>query len=216
MRRGICIRLIHRIFLFSCAVALSAPDFRPNPAPLAEYDESAPNIVWSVDELVGASLPLEHQHLRAIVSLAVLSAAAKHGTDPYLILAMIQTESQFRPFAIGRHGERGLMQIRPRTAKWIAAQSQIEWRGGDELFDPYYNIQLGVAYLVHLRMRFPGPNHDYLSAYNMGALRVRRLLAHSIQPSEYQGRILRSYGSFYAALPIDPVQRTPSAQVRDL
>ena len=64
--------------------------------------------------------------------------ASKHGIEPELVLAIIKTESNFNPKAVGKtHKERGLMQLRPKYHK--------------ASFDIKENIEEGVTYLAKLK-----------------------------------------------------------------
>lgn len=47
------------------------------------------------------------------IKTTIYIEAAKRELDPYLVFAIIETESSFRPGAIGSAGEIGLFQLRP-------------------------------------------------------------------------------------------------------
>lgn len=96
--------------------------------------------------------------------------------DPAEVLALIHTESSFNPRALSKVGARGLMQVMPRTAKYIAKKAGIEYSGEKhQLYDPSTNIQLGIAYLDYLRERFK-ESKKYLAAYNLGPTTVSRMV----------------------------------------
>lgn len=89
--------------------------------------------------------------------------------DRSLIYAFIRQESRFRPNAKSRAGARGVMQLMPATAGYMAGK---RLRGSDrqKLFDPSYNMSLGQKYIRHL-LEDPniGGNLFYtLAAYNAG------------------------------------------------
>ena len=89
--------------------------------------------------------------------------------DRSLIYAFIRQESRFRPNAQSRAGARGVMQLMPATAGYMAGK---RLRGNDRqrLFDPAYNMSLGQKYIRHL-LNDPniGGNLFYtLAAYNAG------------------------------------------------
>jgi soluble lytic murein transglycosylase len=115
-------------------------------------------------------------------------------------MAVIQTESQFNPNIVGSHGEIGLMQIKPDTAKWIAQKENITFKGKATLKSPTMNIKIGIAYLAFLRGHFQGSAHRYVSAYNMGPGNVKRLLAQAKQPREYATRVMTNYNDIYRML----------------
>ncbi|MGK5082208.1 lytic transglycosylase domain-containing protein [Bdellovibrionota bacterium FG-1] len=135
---------------------------------------------------------------------AILSESQYHGFDPLLLLAVIQNESQFDPSVIGSHGEVGLMQIKPVTAKWIAEKAGIHWNGEQALRDPAYNVRLGSAYLAMLRSQF-GFNQDlYLTAYNMGSKNVKRTHGGKGLPSTYVRKTIQQYSRIYTQLKQSP------------
>lgn len=76
--------------------------------------------------------------------------------DRALLFAVIRQESRFDAGAESYAGARGLMQIMPETAKFIANHVADAQDGDDsaeeshELFDPSANIALGQRYLTHL------------------------------------------------------------------
>ena len=91
--------------------------------------------------------------------------AAKYDVDPALVAAVIETESRFHPQARSRVGARGLMQLMPRTGRWLGARN---------LNDPNQNIDAGVKYIKYLQRRFDGNLNKTIAAYNAGEGNVRR------------------------------------------
>ena len=100
----------------------------------------------------------------------------KHQMDPYLVAAIINVESGFDPEAESPKGARGLMQIMPQTAKWSA--EMVGANGFEEhmLFEPAYNLDLGIYYFSHLQEKYNGNLTLALAAYNGGQGRVNRWL----------------------------------------
>lgn len=70
--------------------------------------------------------------------------------DPSFTLDLIRRESSFDPMAVSSQGAIGLMQVLPSTGRWIAEREGIAWNGGETLFDPVTNVQIGLAYLKYL------------------------------------------------------------------
>ncbi|MFZ5862639.1 MAG: lytic transglycosylase domain-containing protein [Nitrospirota bacterium] len=124
----------------------------------------------------------------------VLADLSEHyGYDPALIVAVIMTESSFDPSSRSRKGALGLMQLLPNTAEQLAAETNRPWSGEHGLFDPTYNISLGVRYLAQLQKRF-GSLDLALAAYNYGPARVDEFLRHGEPvPTEYSNRVLARY-----------------------
>lgn len=91
--------------------------------------------------------------------------AAKYKVDPALVAAVIEQESKFRATAKSQVGARGLMQLMPRTGRWMGARN---------LYDPEQNIDAGVRYIKYLNERFHGDLRQTIAAYNAGEGTVKR------------------------------------------
>ena len=85
----------------------------------------------------------------------------EYGVDYEMVKAVIQTESSWDHKAVSISDARGLMQIKPSTAK-----SEFRTPGKD-LYDPYVNITVGVKYLRQLHDRF-GDWNTALTGYSHG------------------------------------------------
>lgn len=125
--------------------------------------------------------------------------SVQFGYDPVLLLAVIQVESVFKTTARGKFidgalsGALGLMQVKPETAREIAAQINIENFLPEDLFKPEINVPIGVAYLTSMISRFKNFKLGLL-AYNQGPAAVSRQLAQKIPLSaNYYRKVLRSY-----------------------
>ncbi len=106
-------------------------------------------------------------------------AATRYGVDPFLVAAVIKTESGFDTRAQSHAGAVGLMQLMPATAEWIT--SRPDWKGAvrPDLRRPQDNIDLGTYYLAYLLHRFEGDRASALAAYNAGTGTVARWLRQS-------------------------------------
>lgn len=103
--------------------------------------------------------------------------AVKHGVEPSLVLAVIRTESFFKPKAVSSAGARGLMQITPVTLKWAQYRSEeLRHLTDEDLFDAKTNIRVGVYILSLLTEQFSN-TETVLAAYNAGAGAVSDWLA---------------------------------------
>ncbi len=100
-------------------------------------------------------------------------AAAKTGVDVdrALIYAFIRQESKFDSRATSRDGARGLMQILPSTARYIARfGGPSGYRNHHSLYDPAVNLDLGQRYLGYL-LAYDAVGRDLFrlaTAYNGG------------------------------------------------
>lgn len=94
--------------------------------------------------------------------------ADRYDVDRDLVVSVILTESKFNQDATSVHGARGLMQIMPETASWIAAQIEDDNFSVDKLYDINMNIKYGTWYLSELQTEFKGNEVLALAAYNAG------------------------------------------------
>jgi soluble lytic murein transglycosylase len=99
--------------------------------------------------------------------------AAVHDLSPYFILSLIRQESVFNPRAISRVGARGLMQLMPVTARYVARHTGPKRLYLQALFDPQTNITLGTHYLATQLRDFDNNLAFALAAYNAGPHRVK-------------------------------------------
>jgi len=122
------------------------------------------------------TLPLRHADI-------IRQQAEEKDLDPQLIAGVIYQESRFRD-QTSPAGARGLMQITPATARYIANLS-----GGtrfviEDLATPQVNIAYGSFYLRYLLDQYDGDEVVALAAYNGGETNVNRWLA----DADAQGR----------------------------
>jgi soluble lytic murein transglycosylase len=116
------------------------------------------------DAIVELTLPLRHEDI-------IRQQARAKDLDPALVAAVIYRESKFRD-QTSSAGAKGLMQILPDTAKFIAKRSggtQFELR---DLANPQVNIAYGCWYLRYLMQRYNGNKVAAVAAYNAGHAHV--------------------------------------------
>ena len=110
------------------------------------------------------TLPLRHDDI-------IRQQAADKDLDPALIAAVIYEESRFRD-QTSHAGARGLMQITPETADFIARRSGgIRFRHSD-LATPQINIAYGAWFLRYLIDHYEGNETLAIAAYNAGQANV--------------------------------------------
>ncbi len=124
-----------------------------------------------VPGLTAKLFPIQYQE-------EIARAAAEYGQDPYLVAAMVKTESGYDTEAVSPVGAQGLMQLMPDTAEWVAGKLD-KWEGGagPDLTDPADNLELGVWYLDYLSDMYDGDMELALAAYNAGHGNVDKWLA---------------------------------------
>jgi soluble lytic murein transglycosylase len=99
---------------------------------------------------------------------SIVSASRAYGMDPCFVAAIIREESQFRPEALSPAGARGVMQVMPATAEWIARSAGLSGFDREQLFEADVNISVGTWYLSYLMKRFQGDLYRVSAAYNAG------------------------------------------------
>ncbi|AGB40428.1 soluble lytic murein transglycosylase-like protein [Halobacteroides halobius DSM 5150] len=106
----------------------------------------------------------------------IFREAANKGLDPYLVAAVIYAESKFDPHATSNTGAKGLMQIMPKTGKWIAKMKSDNDFSVSDLYTVKKNIEYGCWYLAWLYKRFDRKLAVTLAAYNGGLGNVDKWL----------------------------------------
>jgi hypothetical protein len=141
------------------------------------------------------------------ISLAnvICDESQRFGYDPLMILAIIVTESHFRPDARSSVGATGLMQVMPFVGKDLAEQvtakspelwdddRPMEWIGRETLLDPVQNVRLGILHLSQLIIKF-GSVRDGIRAYNFGPTSLENRIRNGRGlPKQYMQRVLARY-----------------------
>lgn len=147
--------------------------------------------------------------------------------DPALVAAVILCESSYDPKAESRLGARGLMQLMPDTAEWVAHKLGEDGAdySFDNLYDPQTNIRFGTWYLGYLSRRFNGDATKIVCAYHAGQGNVDSWLKNPQYSSDgvtldiiptkdtatYASRVLRArdiYRKYYFPLELSDTQQT--------
>jgi len=97
----------------------------------------------------------------------------KGAAERPFILAITRQESGFDKSAVSRSDARGLMQIKPSTARDMAKVVGVPFSAERLLTDATYNLTLGEAYLDKLLDSFGGSYVLAAAAYNAGPKRVK-------------------------------------------
>lgn len=121
------------------------------------------------DEVREITLPLRHEDI-------IRQQALDKGVDADLIAAVIYEESRFRD-QTSHAGARGLMQITPQTAAFIARDSGGTRFTQEDLATPQINISYGAYYLAYLLRQYEGDTALAVAAYNAGETNVNDWVA---------------------------------------
>jgi soluble lytic murein transglycosylase len=110
------------------------------------------------------TLPLRHDDI-------IRQQAAAKDVDASLIAGVIYTESRFRD-QTSHAGAKGLMQLMPETADYIARKTGGTRFERADLATPQINIAYGTWYLRYLLDKYKGNTILTLAAYNAGEGKV--------------------------------------------
>ncbi len=146
-----------------------------------------------IRDMISARLAEEGVPRPRRVGETLVATARKHDLDPLLIVALIEVESGYQSRARSAAGALGLLQVRPATAKEVAAERGLAWRGSAQLLEPETNVRLGTLYLAELLDQFDDLEHA-LAAYNRGPAAISRALSGGgAVPRMYVERVSQAY-----------------------
>lgn len=139
--------------------------------------------IWSIT----IQLVPHHMDKRAHKYLGMIwKASQQYGVDQSLILAIMQTESSFNPYAVSHANALGLMQVVQHSAGRDVFKMKGKWGQPSRsyLFDPENNIDIGTAYLAMLQNSYlsciinpTSRRYAVITAYNGGAGSVLRVFS---------------------------------------
>ena len=143
-------------------------------------------------------------------SVFVNTYSKQYEIEPALVYAVIKVESDFDCNAVSKSGAVGLMQILPKTAKWIAKQLNVAF---DEtiLLDRETNIRFGCFYLRYLFDKFD--DFDIVvCAYNAGEGKVLNWIQNGkldeslidyAETKNYLSKVKRFYNMYKTMLAVE-------------
>jgi len=185
----------------------------------AAYDAILYN--YHVTEQADGSLTVTWQEL-------IETYAERYNLNPAFVTAVIRNESSFRTNAESSVGARGLMQMMPDTAQWIAGKLNDPY-DFDRLYEAETSIRYGCWYLNYLSELFRGDPVLVAAAYHAGQGEVWGWLGDpAISPDgvtvpienipisntkTYAGRVTQAYGIYQTLLYPQSAASAPSAAV---
>ena len=142
--------------------------------------------------------------------------ASQYNLQPAFVTAIIRNESSFRTNAESSVGARGLMQLMPDTAEWIARKLDDDSYTFDKMWDAETNIRYGCWYLGYLTRLFHGDAELVSAAYHAGQTTVTQWLSDRTKSpdgvsldleklsdgptKQYIGRVTQTYGIYQSLL----------------
>ncbi|MCF6137938.1 lytic transglycosylase domain-containing protein [Pseudalkalibacillus berkeleyi] len=103
----------------------------------------------------------------------LVTESLRNDVDPYIVyeLLRVETGNKFDPTLVGpktKYGRAyGMAQFMENTAPWIAEMAGMEYESKEQLFNPYYAIQLSIVYLDYLHAKYDDWDKA-LTAYHRG------------------------------------------------
>lgn len=127
-------------------------------------------IIITINIIIKAKYPIGYRDY-------INKYSKEYNVDPYLIVSIINVESNFDTEAKSPKDARGLMQISPITADWAAKELGISNFTLESLYDPGTNIMIGCWYFNKLKNEYDNNLNLILAAYNGGSGNVNKWLA---------------------------------------
>ena len=147
----------------ACAASEVDPELRAKlMAAIAQADSFADRFdaeVWLVQKSAVLKKYVKDADTRLEMLREIHQAATHAGVPPEFVLAVIQVESLFDPYAVSRVGAQGIMQVMPFWKKEIG-------RENDNLIDLTTNLRYGCTILKHYLDKANGNWSEALARYN--------------------------------------------------
>ena len=188
--------------MLALVIAAFVGGFLPSGPLFAEEDSAKETVIEQIVRFIKVkNIRLQEDTLKRMAT-TVYEESQLYELDYRLILAVMKVESNFRNEAVSTRGARGLMQIKPALAKYIAKDAGVSWRDNNCLSEPEKNIKLGVYHLSQLMDDFKDMAVA-LHAYNTGPAKVKgKLFQENSEPkNKFARRVLSEYRNNISMLP---------------
>ena len=126
---------------------------------------------YDVAQLESAKEISEETPLDYDAALALVKYADLYEIPYSLVLSIVEMESNFQSDLVGANQDRGYMQLIPNTERYLANTFGEELGltyDPDRIFEPAYNLALGIKYLDILSDNYGDDYNRILSEYNRG------------------------------------------------
>ncbi|HEY7699375.1 MAG TPA: lytic transglycosylase domain-containing protein [Vicinamibacteria bacterium] len=161
---------------------------------------------WIQQEIQRANPRLDAVEAREYGRLVLEITEKYNSVDPFFLLAVGIVESRFTARATSHADAKGIYQLWPATARWLA--DDLGWEFSEAmLYEPEKNTELAACYLDKLFATY-GDSRLVLAEYNGGPTNARRLRNGSgrlkAETRDYVAkvmRVLRDLNERYDAVP---------------
>lgn len=123
------------------------------------FDDQYDAEVWLVEKEPALARLVKDPAQRISLLKLIHSEASRAGLSPEIVLALIEVESHFDPYAVSSAGAQGMMQIMPFWKHEIG-------RPEDNLINIQTNLRYGCTILKYYLDREKGRLADALARYN--------------------------------------------------
>ncbi len=123
------------------------------------FDDRFDAEVWLLQKSTVLAKFIKDPQRRLTLLKEVHSAATQAGLPPEFVLAVIEVESHFDPYAVSSVGAQGLMQVMPFWKKEIGREQ-------DNLIDPRTNLRYGCTILKYYLDKANNHWAEALARYN--------------------------------------------------
>lgn len=142
---------------------VSSLSWREDPQEKAEYEE----IKASDERYWQAIYPFPYSEI-------IQRWARERAINPLLVTGLVRQESRFQPKIESVVGARGLMQVMPETAAWIAKRTDVD---SYELTVPEDNVEFGTWFLDFTHDQYSNNSLFAVASYNAGPTAVDEWVA---------------------------------------
>lgn len=150
--------------------------------------------IWDVIEEFNPQLS---ERDKTSLGNVVWEESSRYGFDPVLLMALIFTESSFRPNARSHLGAQGLMQVMPFVGEELSPEVEkvlgVKMESLDDLYEPEVNVKVGTYHLFKMILRFNDVK-TAIKAYHGGPTNIqRRILRGTPMPQVYYSKVMENY-----------------------
>ncbi|MFS0723169.1 lytic transglycosylase domain-containing protein [Paenibacillus sp. 1P07SE] len=111
----------------------------------------------------------------------IRASASNYKVDPYLLAAIIRSETNYQTGRESSKGALGIMQIMPDTADWIIDQANFTSVTMDDIHHRAdVSIEMGSWYIHSLSKQFDQNTIAAVAAYNAGPGNVKRWMSEQV------------------------------------
>ncbi len=144
------------------------------------------------DDFIFYEIPKEYKNqggdLPKDLQIYAFNLCIEYKFDYALLLAMIETESEYKQWAKSKAGAMGYMQIIPKYHKEKIKEFS---RNETDITNPYLNIKVGLDYIASLQEKY-GDMDKALTAYCFGEAGAKRYVwDKGLTSSDYSKKVLK-------------------------